>query len=554
MLMFRVGRFDETLPTSGITHLVEHLALSELAAAKYQLNGEVSGRFTTFLMESASPPDVADFVAAVCQGLAADHPARLEQEKRVLRTEAASRGGSGALGTCLIERYGATGPGLAGYEEFGLRTLGWDQVVAWRCRWFVAGNAVLCILGEVPVGLRIELPRGEPPEMSPLRPSAVRLPGFTVAGRGGLGMSLVGGASPESTVVLDVLQRRLMTDLRHDRGLSYDVKASGELLDATLRHAWLAPDALAEQAAMAAHVMLATFEKLADTGSTAEEIADCSRRLQDAYQSPSGPVMVMHRQAQRILASQPARDPGETLRRIGDLTGDDITAAARDLYGQMIVATPTFLPAVHGRMARLPEWSAAEIQGGVSYRARDSAATLAIGDVGVMLTPEPGRFVSVPSDQVAALLMWNDGKQMLVGTDGFSVHIDPAEWDGAGDALRRLGSSTDPALIVAIDSAGPARKRPPAPPAPAPGAGGDAAAVPASRGPGRARVWLPLIVVGAWLVIAALALLAKAVSPPLAGIVAAVLIATASRPYWRRRHLSMRSRRGKPGTGAGGGT
>ena len=29
-LMFRVGVIDETLPTSGITHLIEHLALHEL--------------------------------------------------------------------------------------------------------------------------------------------------------------------------------------------------------------------------------------------------------------------------------------------------------------------------------------------------------------------------------------------------------------------------------------------------------------------------------------------------------------------------------------------
>lgn len=105
LLMFRVGRFDETLPASGITHLVEHLTFSGLGTPKYQFNAEVSGRFTTFFMESPSSSDVADFIADVCRGLAADHSARLEQEKRVLRTEAVSRGRAGALGSCLIERY-----------------------------------------------------------------------------------------------------------------------------------------------------------------------------------------------------------------------------------------------------------------------------------------------------------------------------------------------------------------------------------------------------------------------------------------------------------------
>jgi hypothetical protein len=110
-LTFRVGRFDETLPTAGITHTVEHLTLSGHHGANYNFNASVSGRYTTFYLETGFPADIATFMTAVCGGLSADHGALLDRERRILRTEAASRGGAGALGTCLAERYGARGPG-----------------------------------------------------------------------------------------------------------------------------------------------------------------------------------------------------------------------------------------------------------------------------------------------------------------------------------------------------------------------------------------------------------------------------------------------------------
>jgi predicted Zn-dependent peptidase len=475
-LVFRVGRFDETLPTSGITHLVEHLSFSGAGRPAYQFNAAVSGRFTTFFMESSAPADVADFVATVCRGLAEDRSGRLEQEKRVMLTEAASRGGTGALGSCLVERYGAAGPGLLGYEEFGLRKLTWEQIAAWRSHWFIAENAVLCIHGEIPANLRIDLPRGQIPEMAARLPVAVQLPAFTVTGRdGGIGMSLVGGESPAVPVALDILEQRLTSELRYDRGLSYSVHGAVEHLDAHLRHAWLAADALPEQTDLAADVMLGTFENLADSGCTSEELAGARRRARDAYQSPVAALDVMHRQAEQILFQQPPRDPSDSLRRICEVTCDDVASAARGLHDQMIVATPHLIAAVQGRMPRLPMWSATPLEDGVSYRMRGSAATLAIGDEGVMLTAEPGKFAAVRSNQVAALVKWSDGKLTLIGTDGFHVLLDPADWDGAGDALRVLENRTDPELVVTIDAPGPPGWKPAPRHPPRPGADGKAA-------------------------------------------------------------------------------
>jgi zinc protease len=455
-LVFRVGRFDEALPGAGITHLVEHLALGRLPKAPYQFNGAVSGRFTAFVMESPDPADTADFVATVCRGLAADSSASLDREKRILRTEAASRGGAGALGMCLNERYGATGPGLLAYEEYGLRRLGWAEIDAWRRRWFVAGNAVLWIHGTIPDGLRIELPSGPAPATIPLRPTAIRLPGFVRAGGGGIGMSLAGRQSVAASVTLDILQERMTQVLRHEYGLSYGVTAAGEHLDGDMTHTWLVADALPEQIPMVAHTMLATFETLAEDGGTDAEVADYGRRLRAAYESPDGPAMVLHRQAQSILNARPVREAGRTLQAVGELDKKAVSEIAREFLGQAIVATPQLIPAVQGRMPRLPLWSA-EMVTGAEFRSQHSGDTLTVGRQGVMLTAQGGRHVTVRAGATAALLRWSDRKRALIGTDGFVVQLDPAEWPDCDAVLRSIDASVERSLVVDIDSPGPGR-------------------------------------------------------------------------------------------------
>jgi zinc protease len=407
-------------------------------------------------MESADPADAAGFIAAVCRGLTGNYQHGLEQEKRILRTEAASRGGAGALGACLNERYGAAGPGLAAYSEYGLHGLGWAGVESWRRRWFVAGNAVLWICGAVPNGLRVELPPGPSLPPAPLRPLGVALPGFVTGGRGGVGLSLAARRSDAATVALDILQQRLTQVLRHERGLSYGVSASREWLDGDTFHAWLAADALPEQTASVAHGMLTEFETLAQDGGSPEEAADYVRRLRDGYESPEGPAAILYRQAQDILCGRPARNPAETLASTGQLGRPEVSRAAGELLSQMIVVTPQPEPAVRGRLPQLPVWSATAVSG-TTRRSRSSATSLTVGAAGVTLTRGEGQHVTVRFGAVAAMLSWNDGQRMLIGADGFPLRLDPAEWPGGDDVVRSVESRVDPGLRIVIDAPGPER-------------------------------------------------------------------------------------------------
>jgi zinc protease len=433
--------------------------------ASYECNAEVSGRFTTFYMHSTDPADIARFVAGVCAGLTRDGSAELEQEKLILRTEAASRGTAGVLATCLTERYGARGPGVLAYDELGLHRLGWAEIEQWRSRWFVAANAVLWMAGTVPDGLHLPLPGGHPPAPAPLVPLSIPLPGFLVTGQGGVGISLVGERSFASPVALDIIQRRLTQALRHERGLSYSVHAAGDQLSADVTHAWLAADALPEQVPAAAHTALTTLEGLAATGCQPGEIGEHARRTKESYESPNASIGVLQQQARNILDGRPVQAPEEILRLTAAVTPQEVGAATAAMLSQAMVVTPQRVPAVQGRMPELPRWSADSIDG-QRLASNRSTTVLTIGSQGIMLSGDGEQRVTVRYANVAALLRWNDGKRAVVGTDGFTLRLDPAEWANGEAALATINAQVDPAVAVDIATPAPWTAPEAAPPAP----------------------------------------------------------------------------------------
>src|SRR5689334_15677245 len=117
-LRFRSGTADETLPTHGINHIVEHLALSTVDRTSVGFNGWVGLTSTTFAARGERAA-VKAFIARVCDALTDLPVARLEDELRVLKTEAAERGTS-MIDEMLRQRFGAASYGLSWYREFAL--------------------------------------------------------------------------------------------------------------------------------------------------------------------------------------------------------------------------------------------------------------------------------------------------------------------------------------------------------------------------------------------------------------------------------------------------
>ena len=407
----------------------------------------------------------------------------------------------------------------------------------------MASNAVLCVVGDIPAGLRIPLSECAKPEMEPLRPCELDLPVYLVAGHGGIGMSLIGDAEPASGAALAILQSRLTHQLRHQRGLSYQVTLASQYLDLRLRHAWIAADALPDEIPMAAHVALTVLEELAAGGATEQELADYVQRSSRAAEAPDALWQLLLGQARACLLRGQIHDQAGLLRRAAALTSRDIATAMTDLRRRMIVVTPQVLPAVQARMHLLRAAPAAAVTG-IRYPAREAPVSLIIGADGVSLRGEPDLLATVRFDDLAALLRWNDGTQMLVGNDGFQIRLAAEDWNGADQALSDVPGLVAAGQIVTIDAAGPpGHLVSPPPPEPVP-----SATAPSRWRSARTRLVVFWLLLAVWLLLASVALAVKLISLPLF----AVLVVAALGPNGRgaaralrRRHPDRRSRSGR---------
>jgi predicted Zn-dependent peptidase len=92
-LIFRQGMVDETLPTSGWTHILEHSALHDREVGTLHVNGSTSLLHCSF--DFHGPPDeVTEALTRVAEWLARPSLLGIEREKSVLAAESALRGSS----------------------------------------------------------------------------------------------------------------------------------------------------------------------------------------------------------------------------------------------------------------------------------------------------------------------------------------------------------------------------------------------------------------------------------------------------------------------------
>jgi hypothetical protein len=244
-LSFRVGRIDERLTTSGITHLVEHLAIPSFADRSLDRSGRVEYVRTVFLAHG-EPDEVAGFFASVCAGLDALPLERFETERRILESEATSAGGANVYAVLAGQRFGARGVGLVNWDEHGFDCIPPGDAAAWAAERFTAASAVAWTTGD-PDDLRLSLPEGSssfvPP---PLERNEFRAPGYFEWGSGGIAFSALVPRTAASLAAVDLLQDRLLQVLRFELGISYTVVANYEPLTADLAYVVFGADSPSE--------------------------------------------------------------------------------------------------------------------------------------------------------------------------------------------------------------------------------------------------------------------------------------------------------------------
>ena len=445
-LGFRVGRTDEPLARSGLTHLVEHLALSGLGDQLYEYDAWTGGT-TTWFAFSGEPGELGGFLAAVEANLANLPLDRLATEVNVVRAEAARQPMS-VLGRSLLYRFGTTGWGTIDLTQYGLNGVTPEQVRDWAAQWFVAGNAVLWSTVEPPAGaLSSALPAG------PRRPErdAIPLPTRSWPAWVGHREALTAATyltprTDEAAAAMAILQARLRSVLRDRDGACYEVALHVEALDAFTGHVAITADG---PPGAVLDALDRVTDDVATAGPTAAEIdrqlALARRRLNDPTAVPGFLTAL----ANARLCGWDLPEPDEALLRLEGLAPVDFAALVTKAAETALYLVPLGTP-VPASMARpIPRIDAEAVVGRALHptRRRHADEALVVGPAGISEVSGAG-CTTVRADQATAALSWANGARMLIGPDGSSVRVDPHDWKDSAKAVALLDRALPPAVVV----------------------------------------------------------------------------------------------------------
>ena len=449
-LCFGAGTANETAPTHGISHLVEHLALHGMHDRTYHLNGFVDLTRTVF-HTSGRPEEVTEFLGSVCARLRDLPTERVEVERGVLRIEAEGRSTS-YRDALLGWRYGARAHGLAGLGEYGLRWLGADAVRWWAAQRFTRQNAVLWMTGRPPAGLRLDLADGPRPAATAAVPVEEVIPGWSPEPAAGVAMAGVVTRSHASSMAISVLLDELNRVLRFERGLTYGVTATYDRLDARDAHVVLSADGDRARHEDLASAFLEVHEGLCANG-VPQPAVDRVRAMRarqeedDVVMSYLDSAAIDHLMGREKESYAQVRAGAEAVRL------DEAGAAVRAIAASALYLVPEGVSLPATRYPRLPLWSAAAVVGD-PYPSTYGHGSLLVGRDGISRVEED-TVVTVRWADTVASLYWEDGARHLVGRDGFRLTVVPADWRMGKEVVERIDGLVPQNVHVPMGTEGP---------------------------------------------------------------------------------------------------
>lgn len=468
-LLFRVGRADETLATSGVTHLVEHLALHHHGLGDLHYNGATASVYTHFHV-TGTPADVVEYLNGVCAALRNLPMHRLATEKEILRTEAAGRN-HGHGHAMPLWRYGSRGYGLTSYAEAGLHGLGVADVHDWAHSWFTAENAVLWMTTDsVPEGLDLTLPTGE------WRPTPEPTSALTVTPahfRGEDGAIVLTSVIPRSTagtLFADVLGKELFRELRQKGGYSYTAAAGYEPRDSEWATVTAYADALPEKQDAMVGAFVDVLAKLRAGRVEQADLDSVRTSALTQFDVPEPAVAKLPSEAMNLLLRHRSLTFAEARAELEAVTVADLREVAREVWANALVQAPGRALDWAGLTAA-PTQSRDVVTGRRYASLADPGVTLLVAADGVSLIG-PGNQITVRYADCSLLHAYPDGARHLVGHDGFTLTVEPTLYGITEAELAPVDAGVPPTSVVRMPPRDPARIPKPRPAAAAPAAAG----------------------------------------------------------------------------------
>lgn len=456
-LVFRVGRGDETLARSGITHLIEHLVLHPLGLTDIHFNGSTGPEVTSF-HTSGRPDEVVAFFDQVCASLATLPMQRLETERGIIRAEWSSRPSS-VYENLPLWRYGARNWGLLSYHEPGIRMLTPAELTHWTRTWFTRENAVLWVAGEIPPGLRLPLPSGRRMPLPQPTSALPATPAWFVNGPPAVVMDTVVPHGAPAAVFTEVLERALFHDLRQEGGLSYAVSSNYDDRGDGWATITAGADAHAEKLDAVLGGFVDTLARLRVGRIEERDITSYTAKLRERARHPDAEASTLASAAFEVLTGRRPRDLAQRLADIEAVTVEQVRAVAEAAAEGALLGVPGGRDAEWAGFTAAPTHSPAPVTGSPHRSQESDRLRLHVAPEGISVVEDDDRrgprAVTVHFDQVAAMMTWPDGARQLVGYDGITVRYEPTLWQSTAAVTAHLDAAVPPDRVIALPARSP---------------------------------------------------------------------------------------------------
>ncbi|WP_327674031.1 insulinase family protein [Kitasatospora sp. NBC_00458] len=468
-LVFGCGARDETFRTLGVTHLVEHLAMSTLPRLHHDHNASVDLTVTEFTC-SGRPEQVVEYLAGVCAALGDLPLDRIDQEAGVLAAEG-GRAADPQTAELLSHRYGVQGLGLASYSGPGADRITVEAVRDAAARHFHAGNAVLVLTGPPPEGLRLPLPAGTRPDRSTAQPVLLDTPSWREEDVPGPGLALHGDVNDFALfLAVKVLVHRLRETARHRHGLSYDVSEGAALAGRSSGERVIGLDAREGQEQRVTELLWEEALRLAREGVTEEELAEEREGLREIWTDPRAVVHELSHAAAALLFGEEYQDVAARTAALAAVTPEQARQAVADALRTALLVVPCDVEAAlvqpdgsplprHRCVAHTELPSDGQVfRPGLADRLRFSAARrarLVVTGTGVWAREPDGALHHVPFDEVVAVEVRGPGR-VVFGRDTCFVPVLPDLFAGLGPAVRAIDAAVPAELVYHASALRPA--------------------------------------------------------------------------------------------------
>jgi zinc protease len=456
-LLFRTGRADETLAMAGLNHLVEHLALSAVNDPVQRNDGFVGGVMTGFVTIGQAQ-EVSSFLASVCEALTSLPGNRIEGEKKILEAENAARPYD-FRSNLLIWRYGATGYGMLGMPQLGLRRATIEELNNFSAQRFTKENAVLWLSGPPPTDLRLNLLHGIKQPIPTLVPIQPTFPCWFVDDAcGGVAAGATVPRVSASSVFRQLADTHLRERLRKVQAVSYAPRVFYDYLTADTAHLVLYADSDKDHRAELASAFGEVFEGLGKVDVAEIEIA--RQQVHEQWTGALAPppeyriAMEVQGAAVNWIFGKEYESTDALVAEMLSVTASDVSKFVRDVQATAMFALP-------GKAARQP-WigKPAPLATGPAVLGRETRSIyasvqrerLVYGPGGVSVVWPDGSHRTVRYSELAAAPYYEDGCVCLIGSDATTITVEPTLWRNGQSICRKIREHVPANLLLAQGS------------------------------------------------------------------------------------------------------